>query len=74
MFSCEVCEIFNNTYFEEHMRKAASTCPKITFYQARGSFQLAGELCKTLYSIKLLKELGVMHEIVLEGKSDYRDK
>ena len=20
MFSCEYCEIFNNTYFEEHLR------------------------------------------------------
>ena len=24
MFSCEYCEIFNNTYFEEHQRTAAS--------------------------------------------------
>ena len=24
MFSCEICEIFNSTYFEEHMRTAAS--------------------------------------------------
>ena len=24
MFSCEFCEIFNSTYFQEHLRKAAS--------------------------------------------------
>ena len=24
MFFCEYCEIFKNTYFEEHLRKAAS--------------------------------------------------
>ena len=24
MFSCEYCEIFKNTYFEEHLRKAAT--------------------------------------------------
>ena len=24
MFSCEYCEIFKNTYFEEHLRTAAS--------------------------------------------------
>ena len=23
MFSYEICEIFKNTYFEEHLRKAA---------------------------------------------------
>ena len=24
MFSCEFCEIFENTYFEEHLQKAVS--------------------------------------------------
>ena len=24
VFSCEFCEIFNNTYFEEHLQMAAS--------------------------------------------------
>ena len=24
VFSCEICEIFKNTYFEEHLRTAAS--------------------------------------------------
>ena len=24
MFSCEYCEFFKNTYFEEHLRKPAS--------------------------------------------------
>ena len=24
MFSCEICEIFKNTYFEEHLRTTAS--------------------------------------------------
>ena len=24
VFSCEICEIFKNTYFEEHMRTTAS--------------------------------------------------
>ena len=24
MFSCEICEIFKNTFFEEHLRTAAS--------------------------------------------------
>ena len=26
MFSCEICEIFKNIYFEEHLRKTASIC------------------------------------------------
>ena len=26
MFSCEICEIFKNIYFEEHLRKIASIC------------------------------------------------
>ena len=24
MFSCEICEVFKNTYFEEHLRTSAS--------------------------------------------------
>ena len=24
MFSCEICELFQNTYFEEHLQTAAS--------------------------------------------------
>ena len=24
MFSCEICEIFKNTYFEDHLRTTAS--------------------------------------------------
>ena len=24
LFSCEICEIFKNTYFEEHIRRATS--------------------------------------------------
>ena len=27
VFSCEYCEIFKNTYLEEHLRSAASTGP-----------------------------------------------
>ena len=27
MFSCEFCEIFENTYFEEHLQKAVSMIP-----------------------------------------------
>ena len=26
MFSYEICEIFKNTYFEEHLQKTASIC------------------------------------------------
>ena len=26
VFSCEYCEISKNTYFEEHLRTAASEC------------------------------------------------
>ena len=26
VFSCEYCKIFKNTYFEEHLRTAASEC------------------------------------------------
>ena len=26
VFSCKYCEIFDNTYFEEHLRTAASEC------------------------------------------------
>ena len=27
MFSCEICEIFKNTYFEEHLRTTTSVGP-----------------------------------------------
>ena len=30
MFSCEICQIFVNTYFEEHLRAAASALGFIT--------------------------------------------
>ena len=29
VFSCEYCKIFNNTYFEEHLRTAASIKSKL---------------------------------------------
>ena len=29
VFSCEYCEIFKNTYFEEHLQAAASVLPII---------------------------------------------
>ena len=29
MFSCEYCEIFKNTYFEEHLKIAASKDLKV---------------------------------------------
>ena len=32
MFSYEICEIFKNTYFEEHMRKTASICFTLKYY------------------------------------------
>ena len=31
VFSCECCEIFKKTYFEEHLRAAASVTSKIIF-------------------------------------------
>ena len=35
VFPCEFCEIFKNTYFEEHLRTAASVC-----YVSRASPEL----------------------------------
>ena len=32
MFSYEVCEIFKNTYFEEHLQKTASICITSKYY------------------------------------------
>ena len=32
IFSCEYCEIFKNTYFEEHLRTTASYFMKNNFY------------------------------------------
>ena len=32
MFSYKICEIFKNTYFEEHLRKIASTCFTSKYY------------------------------------------
>ena len=29
VFSCEMCEIFKNTYFEEHLRTTASVRKKV---------------------------------------------
>ena len=32
MLSHEICEIFKNTYFEEHLRKIASVCFTSKYY------------------------------------------
>ena len=32
MLSYEICEIFKNTYFEEHLQKAASVCFTSKYY------------------------------------------
>ena len=32
MLSYEICEIFKNTYFEEHLRKTASICFTSKYY------------------------------------------
>ena len=32
MFSYEICEIFKNTYFEEHLQKTASICFTSKYY------------------------------------------
>ena len=48
MFSCEICEIFNNIYFEEHLRTTASKRradirwrPVSVNYYSLGSFKEA---------------------------------
>ena len=41
MLSNEICEIFKNTYFEEHVRKTASICsPQNTITISGGEFGL----------------------------------
>ena len=42
MFSYEICEIFKNTCFEEHLRKTASICftSKNTIANSGGEFGL----------------------------------
>ena len=35
MFSYEICEIFKNTYFDEHIRKIASICFTSKYYNFR---------------------------------------
>ena len=32
VFSCEICEIFRNIYFEEHLRKTAFICLTSKYY------------------------------------------
>ena len=51
------------------MRKAASTCPKITFYQARGSFQLVEELCNTNPRVKNSVAWGMRHVVLKPNKA-----
>ena len=36
MLSYEICEIFKNIYFEEHLRKAASICFISKYYNNGG--------------------------------------
>ena len=40
MFSCGFCEIFKNTYFEEHLRMAASVCISETSLESCQTFTL----------------------------------
>ena len=37
MLSYEICEIFKNTYFEEHLQKAASVCFTSKYYSVAES-------------------------------------
>ena len=39
VFSCEYCEIFKNTYFEKHLRTAASTYTIVTCSQKNNNMQ-----------------------------------
>ena len=43
VFSCEHCEIFNNNYFEEHLRTAASV-PSLGYRSVLGT-SFKPELC-----------------------------
>ena len=59
VFSCEFCEIFNNTFFTEHLRVTASDS---MFYQKFSSFRNVQKLLRRETSILLYSK-------VLEGSA-----
>ena len=51
VFSCEYCQIFKNTYFEEHLRKTASDMLNqedifTLFYNILNSLKLFSVMCE----------------------------
>ena len=51
MLSYEICEIFKNTYFEEHLQKTASICFTSKYYNV-AEFGLDQTSTIAFYSIK----------------------
>ena len=68
MFSCEICEIFKNTYLEEHQRQTASEVLfSLLFHCESGINQYAVQktLTDVFGEILLLLELGCLRYVVL---------
>ena len=77
MFSFEYCEIFKNTYFEEHLRTAASVgaqdlrkshCKKINTNQLTGFYMMEniGRLWITLFHVNVCQIFYLDHFVKKE--------
>ena len=74
MFSCQICQIFKNTYLEEHLRTTAS--------KHRSSFlevfcrsccsALINAVMKYSFSTKVVESWGVLHENLLKVAHHHR--
>ena len=57
VFSCQCCEIFENTYFDEHLRTAASEIIFLLFYRFFSALNFSSKFVSnlTLYKIRFVK-------------------
>ena len=68
MFSYEICKIFKNTYFEEHLQKTASICFTSKYYLTNGGgFGLdeTSTECKASISLKVTILFNLMQRFKL---------
>ena len=66
MFSCEYCEIFKNTYFEEHLQTTTSECSRIFNIPGHLSLNFWSQIGKEFNGIFFCVIKGLLSNIVLK--------
>ena len=53
MFSYKICEIFKNAYFQEHLRKTASTCFTSKYFLTNSGGEIGLDETSTEYNVSI---------------------